>query len=76
MMCATQLAEFYQGKRVLVTGGAGFIGSHLTEMLVELGAMITVPVRQTTQLDFLHQIASHIDIVEADLFDRPSVKPS
>jgi GDP-L-fucose synthase len=73
MIGTTQLAEFYRGKKVLVTGGAGFVGSHLTEMLVELGAMITVPVRQATQLDFLQQIAGHIDIVEADLFDRPSV---
>lgn len=28
----------WQGKRVLVTGGGGFIGSHLVEKLVELGA--------------------------------------
>jgi NAD dependent epimerase/dehydratase len=32
-------------KRVLVTGAAGFIGSHLVEALVELGARVTCLVR-------------------------------
>ncbi|MBZ9607796.1 NAD-dependent 4,6-dehydratase LegB [Clostridium estertheticum] len=31
----------WQGKKVLVTGAEGFIGSHLTERLVELGADVT-----------------------------------
>lgn len=31
----------WQGKKVLVTGADGFIGSHLTERLVELGADVT-----------------------------------
>jgi UDP-glucose 4-epimerase len=32
----------YDGSRALVTGGAGFIGSHLAERLVELGADVTI----------------------------------
>ncbi len=30
----------WQGKRVLVTGACGFLGSHLTERLIELGAEV------------------------------------
>lgn len=34
-----------KGKKVLVTGSEGFIGSHLTERLVELGAEVTALVQ-------------------------------
>ena len=36
------MSSFWQGRRVLVAGGAGFVGSHLVEELVVDGAQVTV----------------------------------
>jgi nucleoside-diphosphate-sugar epimerase len=40
---AQPTAEYFANKRVVVTGGAGFLGSHISERLTALGAEITVP---------------------------------
>jgi len=34
--------DAFRGERALVTGGAGFIGSHLSEAMLELGASVVV----------------------------------
>lgn len=34
--------EFYRGRKVMVTGGLGFIGSNIARRLVELGARVVV----------------------------------
>jgi len=63
-------------KRALVTGGAGFIGSHLTDALVENGCRVTVLDNLSTghrsniehmgdRIDFVHG-----DIRDAELLDR------
>ena len=34
--------DFFANKRVLITGGAGFIGSHLVNRLIELGCFVNI----------------------------------
>jgi NAD dependent epimerase/dehydratase len=41
----TEAEQRIAGRRVLVTGAGGFIGSHLAERLVQLGAEVTAMVR-------------------------------
>jgi GDP-L-fucose synthase len=36
------MSTFWEGKNVLVTGGTGFIGSHVVEKLIKLGARVSV----------------------------------
>ena len=55
---------------VLVTGGAGFIGSHLTHHLVERGAKVTVLDNLSTgKKDNLHDIIDRIMFIEGDVTD-------
>jgi nucleoside-diphosphate-sugar epimerase len=61
---------FWSGRRVLVTGGASFIGSHLTERLVDLGAEVRVADDLSSGSPFnLTAVADGIEFVETDLRD-------
>lgn len=62
-------------KTFLVTGGAGFIGSHIAETLVRRGDRVRVLDNLSTgRVENLAQFRSEIDFVAGDLNDVPLVR--
>jgi dTDP-glucose 4,6-dehydratase len=68
-------AQYYEGRTVLVTGADGFMGSHLTDALVELGANVHAFVRATSSgaLNNIGHLRNRLKVHFADLTDRTSV---
>jgi len=72
--------SYWQGRKVLVTGAGGFIGSHLVEALVSEGALVRAFVRYNSRgsLGLLHQlpeyVRSQIEIIYGDLRDPSAVE--
>jgi len=59
--------------RVLVTGGAGFIGSHLVKQLVASGHDVGTLIRPDTSLEKLEPLARELRIFRGDVADSSDV---
>ena len=70
-----EFGDFFSGRTCLVTGADGFMGSHLTEALVELDANVHAFVRATSSgaLNNISHLRSRLKVHFADLTDRTSV---
>lgn len=62
------MSNFLKGKKVVVTGGSGFIGTHFLMELVELGAYVRTHVHKN-ELQYEHnhiQILRNIDLMKLE----------
>lgn len=66
-------SNFWNGKRVLVAGGAGFTGSWLCRELYAAGAEAIAFVKPSTSLDRLKRIAPNAVVAHGDVLDYESV---
>ena len=66
---------YWHGKKVLVTGAGGFIGSHVTERLVHAGAQVRALVHYNSRNDWgmlellPEELLNHIEVFPGDLTD-------
>jgi UDP-glucuronate decarboxylase len=69
--------DYYKGKTVLLTGVAGFIGSHLADRLLDLGATVIgvdnfITGRRKNIAHLLDGSKSHFALIETDATQSPS----
>jgi dTDP-glucose 4,6-dehydratase len=71
----SEFAESYEARTVLVTGADGFMGSHLTDALVGLGANVHAFVRATSSgaLNNIGHLREQLKVHFADLTDKTSI---
>lgn len=75
-----QLRENFHAKRVLITGGFGFVGGHMAQRLLQCGAEVTVLDIDTSseRLSMINcsrlRLRDKLNIVEADVTDKAAMQ--
>jgi UDP-glucuronate decarboxylase len=69
-----KLAEQFGDKRVLITGGAGFIGSHITEKLMTTSCSITLYDNLRRNSISAMRLPKNVHLVSGDVLNYANVK--
>jgi len=70
---ASKIKSFFKGKVVLVTGAAGFIGSHLTMRLLEEGAEVHILMKKDSNQFRIQDFIGNLTVWHGDLKDYQSI---
>lgn len=63
-----------RSKKILITGGTGFVGANLVHRLVQMGYRPTLFIRKQSNLWRLEDIKEKIDLIESDLLDKELIQ--
>nr|WP_304220166.1 NAD(P)-dependent oxidoreductase [Fredinandcohnia onubensis] len=67
------MENFFSNQRVLITGANGFIGSHVVQRMVQEEALVSVLVRESSDLWRIEEYKKDIDIHLVDLRDSSAI---
>ncbi len=70
------MVDFWYGKRVLITGGDGFVASNLAQALIARGAVVTITVRHSRPVPTSGLLGYHDqpDIEVCEMNDYPQIQ--
>ena len=69
------MSQELRAKRILVTGGAGFIGSHIVDRLIDLGANVVVlDDLSSGKLENLIKSKGKIKFIKGDIRDEKDLE--
>ena len=63
----------FRGKRIAVTGGAGFIGSHIVERLAERNDVVVLDNLAAGRLQNLAGVKDRVEVVRGSILDPDAV---
>ena len=65
-----------KNKKILVTGGCGFIGSNLARRLIKEGAKVSLFIKEKENKENIKDIENQLEIIEGNLLNKEVVEKS